>query len=125
MMPNIAPFEGIKRLFPNIGIQTVGEEFKVFIPMSDIVNTLTSSIREDIRRFVIVKPMPDGILIKIDVANSIMKQLKSVAPNVRFNTSELELFISREDIIAQITGGNPNLKAEYTEKGVTIYTKMM
>jgi len=125
MMPNIAPFEGMKRLFPNIGLQTVGDEFKVFIPMSDIVNTLLSNIREDVRKFVTVIPMPDGILIKVDVENSMIRQLKSVAPNIRFNTSELEMFLSREDIIAQITGGNPNLKAEYTEKGVTIYTKIM
>jgi len=119
------PFEGIKKLFPNMNIQTLRNEIKVHIPIQDVIETLKNRLREDIRPYTTIEPYPDGILMKIDISGSVLGRLKAVSPNIRINPDKVEIFIPKEDIINSFKVSNPNMNIEYSEKGVVVSAKLM
>jgi len=119
------PFEGIRKLFPNVNLQTVENEIRVHIPMKDVIETLKNNLREDLRPYTTIEPYPDGILMKIDVGNSILARVKAVSPNIRISPDVIEVFIPKEDIIKSFKVSNPNMNIEYSEKGVVVSAKLM
>jgi len=119
------PFEGIKKLFPNLNLQTVGNELKIEIPVDDIITGLKNKLREDLRPYTTIKAFPDGIVMEVDVSVTLLAKLKKASPNARINPTKVEVFIPKEDILRSFKASNPNISVEYSEKGVVVSAKLM
>ncbi len=97
-------------MFPNAKSVIENNKVVTTIPFEDIARVILSNCNENIRDSVEINKYPDGIEIKLNIINSVFKNLADT--NIIIEPKEIRIFIPKEEIVSRFKMPNSNIKFE-------------